>query len=642
MMKKPQLTIRLQLLVIVGILNILITLLVATGVYNSWANYTQAQRLNSASSIIDELYTANRNLSLERASSLAVLYAPLDSDTNLQADLVNIRRNTDKTLDIALGLSNIPQSKVTQELANIRSLYETLQVQRSTIDAIITFPVAQRDFTVATQFFQTSSALIDNMQNFILVYSGQYQNINPIINQHLYFKHLVWALAENIGQEYAIIGQLIAENKAPTPTQRKQLSSLNGHIEYGWEMLRKLSSNNELAQKLSPYVEEANTQYFFIFEQISELLDENLAENTAVYPISTEMWLGLSAQVVDSLLVLQDEILKETKIQVHVVESQAKRRIIISLLIFMAALLLSFYCWHIIVFKVTKPINTMINTLYKASHKDVNAPEAYDPDEISKLSRVLQAFQENTHKIKQSNEELERFAFIAAHDLKTPLRAVDTISEWLEEDLNESLPEKSRKHFSELRNRIKLMDKLLDDTLEYARIDAKVKNKQGQIINGKDLITEIVTLINVPSEFTITISEKMEKAFFPKFPLQQVLYNLIHNAVIHHDKNTGRINIEMDENDSRYTFSVRDDGPGIDEKYHHKIFEMFQTLQSRNKSKGRGMGLAIVRKIVTTYGGSIDLQSAPGQGSMFYFTWPKLQSHDTIGQQYSDDRREYA
>ena len=638
-MKKPQLTIRMQLLVIVGILNVLITLLVAVQVYNSWVNYTKAQQLNLASTIIDDLYTANKNLSLERASSLTILYAAHGSDDHLQTDLATIRRNTDKTLEPILQQSRIPYPNSAGQLVQIRNTYHDLREQRSIIDAMLAFPLAQRDFSIATQFFQTSSTLIDEIQNFILAYSSDYQNINPVVTQHMSFKHLVWTLAENTGQEYAIIGQLIAENKAPTTEQRKQLASLNGHIEYGWDMLHKLSTNNELAQKLNPYVEEANTQYFFIFEQISQLM----SENTTVYPISSEMWLGLSAQMVDSLLALQDEILTETRTQVHRMESLAKNRIIASLLILIAALLLSLYCWYIIIFRVTKPINTMIDTLYNASyHQDRDSQEPYDPDEISKLSRVLHAFQENTQKIQQSNEELERFAFIAAHDLKTPLRAVDTISEWLEEDLSETLPENSKKHFTELRNRVRLMDKLLDDTLEYARIDAKIKNKHAQLVVGKDLIDEIVTLINPPPGFTITTNDQLQKALLPKLPLQQVLYNLIQNAVIHHDHHTGNIEIEMDENDATYSFHVRDDGPGIDEKYHHKIFEIFQTLQSRNKSKGRGMGLAIVRKIITTYGGSINLQSAPGRGSAFHFTWPKPQSDSNAGQQYSDDRREYA
>lgn len=642
-MRKPQLTISAQLLIIVGILNVLITLMVANRVYNAWISYKQAQQLIHTSAIIDDLYSANKHLSLERASSLAILYVASDEDNVLRNDLIQIRRDTDQSLNSALLQLNKEFYNKADETIQIRQQYQTLLEQREAIDKTLTLSLSERDLDIANQFFQSSSSLISSIQDFILVYSGRYHNIDPIINQHMTLKNFVWELAENTGKECAVIGQMIAENKAPTREQRKQLSSLNGHIEHTWEMLRKLPNNNELARKLNTFIEEANIQYFFIFEQINDLLDANYSEGTTVYPLSTEMWLGLSTQVVDSLLMLQDEILKETQTHAEEMEFNAKRRIAISLLIFICALMLSFYCWHIIVFRVTKPINVMINTLYKASHhQDIENLELYTPDEIGKLSRVLKAFQNNTNRIQQSNEELERFAFIAAHDLKTPLRAVDTISEWLEDDLSECLPEKSKQHFTELRGRIRLMDKLLDDTLEYARIDAKMKNKPEQIISGKDLITEIKALVNPPPGFKISTNESLEKVKFSKFPLQQVLYNLVQNAVTHHDKVQGNIDIGFDENEGFYIFYIRDDGPGIDARYHQKIFEMFQTLKPREKNKGRGMGLAIVRKIIATYGGTINLQSEPGQGSNFYFTWPKKPNSDTTGEHHPDSRREYA
>ena len=108
-----------------------------------------------------------------------------------------------------------------------------------------------------------------------------------------------------------------------------------------------------------------------------------------------------------------------------------------------------------------------------------------------------------------------------------------------------------------------------------------------------------------------------------KLPLQQVLFNLINNAVKHHDKTQGKVVVDAVENANEFVFSVCDDGPGIDPQFHHKIFEMFQTLQTREKSKGRGMGLALVRKIIIANGGTISLKSALGEGTLFRFTWPK-------------------
>lgn len=642
-MKKPTPSIRTALLLIVGMLNILIALLVGNGVYESWENYKQTQRLKLGAAVIDALYSATKSWSLERASSLSILYALPDSVDSMHQDLLNNRQDADRALHLAM--THLANNNSTGANADtIKQQYQQLQQQRAIIDTALTLPVAQRDTKIANQYFDISTALITATQQFILVYSRTYQQIDATISQQMTFKYFVWELAEHSGEEYAIIGQMIAENKKPTRKQQQKLDSLRGNIEYGWEILRKFSTNNELAEQLRPLMEEAYTHYFFTFDQIGDLFYSGtpLSADTA-YPISAEMWLGMSTQAVESLLVLQDEILKETQGRVDLMEAKAKQEIMISALIFLFALILSLYCWSIIVFRIARPVNAMVNALYTATKDNTfEIPKIrHHNDEIGKLAKVLEVFQSNAHKMQQSNEALERFAYIAAHDLKTPLRAVDTISQWLEEDLDELLPEKSKQHMEELRRRVKFMDKLLDDTLEYARIDTTMEAKPTEIISGQQLIDEIIALLNPPAGFTINLAEQFAQLNLKKFPLQQILYNLINNAIKHHDKECGTVDINVEKNESGYIFSVRDDGPGIDPRYHHKIFEMFQTLQPRDKSKGRGMGLAIVRKIIATNGGAITIESDIGKGTIFRFTWARLEQENTGGD--SDNaRRRYA
>lgn len=643
-MKKPHLSIRTILLLIVGVLNILIAMLVGSGVYGSWENYKQAQRLKFGASVIDALYSATKSWSLERASSLSILYALPESVESMQQDLIRNRRDADNALQLAL--TNLEKNSANTHISTvgIQDKHQGLLKQRIAIDLALTLPIAQRDPMIASQYFDLSSSLITETQNFILVYSRDYQRIDATIGQQMTFKYFVWELAEYSGEEYAIIGQMIAENKRPTPEQQQQLVSLRGHIEYGWEILRKFSTNNELAEQLLPFMEEAYTHYFFTFDQTNDLFYSASPLSTeASYPISAEMWLGMSAQAVESLLVLQDEILKETKLRVDLIEDNARQEIIISVLIFLCALILSLYCWSIIVFRIARPVNAMVNALYKATKDHIfEMPKIHHHnDEVGKLAKVLEVFQHNAYKMQQSNEELERFAYIAAHDLKTPLRAVDTISQWLEEDLADLLPEKSKQHMAELRRRVKFMDKLLDDTLEYARIDSKMELKTAEIVSGKQLIEEIATLLNPPSGFNLKVGDQLSQINVKKFPLQQILYNLINNAIKHHDKECGAVDINVEENESEYVFYVRDDGPGIDPRYHQKIFEMFQTLQPRDKSKGRGMGLAIVRKIIATHGGTITIESAAGKGATFRFTWTKSEL-DNTGDDSANVRRRYA
>ena len=106
-------------------------------------------------------------------------------------------------------------------------------------------------------------------------------------------------------------------------------------------------------------------------------------------------------------------------------------------------------------------------------------------------------------------------------------------------------------------------------------------------------------------------------------PLEQVLRNLINNAVKHHDRDAGRIEVACTPNGSFNEFIVSDDGPGIDPQYHEQVFRMFETLSPRDRVEGSGMGLAVIKKIVESYGGNINLRSDGGRGTSFTFTWPK-------------------
>ena len=228
-------------------------------------------------------------------------------------------------------------------------------------------------------------------------------------------------------------------------------------------------------------------------------------------------------------------------------------------------------------------------------------------------------------RIEAANLELEEFAYAAAHDLKAPLRVIDNASKWLEEDLQEHLSDETRETMNMLRGRVMRMERLLDDLLEYSRIGRNDDAGFAEIVAGDVLMENVVGLLAVPKGFTVTVSPAFSEIRVGRMPLQQILINLIGNAIKHHDKTTGRIEVTVDSTQSYHDFAVTDDGPGVEPQFHKKIFKMFQTLRPRDQVEGSGMGLAMVRKSVETYGGTIELLSAKGKGSTFCFTWPKLQ-----------------
>jgi PAS domain S-box-containing protein len=221
-----------------------------------------------------------------------------------------------------------------------------------------------------------------------------------------------------------------------------------------------------------------------------------------------------------------------------------------------------------------------------------------------------------------SNRELDQFAYITAHDLKAPLRAIASLSEWIEEELAEQLSTETRSQMQLLRCRVCRMQALLDSLLEYSRSGRTQKPISRVDINS--LLTEIVESLVPPATMTIEIRAPMPIFNTRKQPLQQVFSHLIDNAIRHHPTTkVGRVEISAIDLEDRYEFTIADDGDGIDPQFHDRIYTIFQTLTARDRQENVGVGLAIVKKIVTAEGGTIELDSAVGRGATFKFTWLK-------------------
>lgn len=228
---------------------------------------------------------------------------------------------------------------------------------------------------------------------------------------------------------------------------------------------------------------------------------------------------------------------------------------------------------------------------------------------------------ELAEKLTESNQELENFAHIASHDLKSPLRAIGTLTEWLEEDAEGLLTPKCQEHIQKIRDRTDRMHKLLDDLLNYSRIN--FDETPAQIVTTSALIEEVKGLLDIPEHITLETHESLQSIEIPQIPLLQVFQNLISNAIKHHDKKQGKIVISAREENGFYHFTISDNGPGIPERFHAKIFEMFQVLKPRDEVEGSGIGLPLVKKIITKLGGEVSIDSEEGKGSTFTFTFPK-------------------
>lgn len=246
---------------------------------------------------------------------------------------------------------------------------------------------------------------------------------------------------------------------------------------------------------------------------------------------------------------------------------------------------------------------------------DVRAAEIALQQRAGELARL-------TMQLARSNGELDQFAYIASHDLKAPLRGIANVSRWIEEDLADKLSEESRGHLDLLRGRVVRMEALIDAILEYSRV-GRVRVRP-ELVDVGALLAEVVDLVAPPDGFTVRADGQLPTFVAERMRLQQVLMNLVSNAVKHHhDKARGEVVVSAEDAGAFWRFRVRDNGPGIDPRFHEKIFVVFQTLETRDKVEGTGIGLALVKKIVEGYGGEIAVESDVGRGATFRFTWPK-------------------
>jgi len=241
--------------------------------------------------------------------------------------------------------------------------------------------------------------------------------------------------------------------------------------------------------------------------------------------------------------------------------------------------------------------------------------------EIAERKRAEERQAQLLEEIESINQELKDFAYIISHDLKAPLRGIKTLVDWITTDYADKLDEEGGEQMNLLSGRVDRMHNLIDGVLEYSRV-GRVKEKMVQI-NLDELVREIIDSIAPRENIEITVENELPVVVCEQTRIIQVFQNLLSNAVKYMDKPQGQVRIGCVEEDGFWKFSVADNGPGIEEKYFEKIFQMFQTLSPRDEFESTGVGLSMVKKIVELYGGKIWVESEPGKGSTFFFTLSK-------------------
>ena len=227
--------------------------------------------------------------------------------------------------------------------------------------------------------------------------------------------------------------------------------------------------------------------------------------------------------------------------------------------------------------------------------------------------------------LKRSNQELEQFAYIASHDLQSPLRTINSFSGLLEKSLGDKLTDQESDFLGFITTSIYNMQNLVDDILTFSKVNAKAR--KIQTFNPNNLLENIQIELDShlkEKNTKISISDFPEAIHADKIQMKQLFQNLVTNGIKFTKKDTTpKIKISCEEEKGYWKFCVEDNGIGISEEYQHKIFKIFQRLHSTTEYEGTGIGLAICKKIVDQHEGEIWINSEVDKGSKFFFTISK-------------------
>mgnify|MGYP000444469973 CR=1 FL=1 len=239
--------------------------------------------------------------------------------------------------------------------------------------------------------------------------------------------------------------------------------------------------------------------------------------------------------------------------------------------------------------------------------------------EVIERKKAESALEHHMQELQRSNQELAQFAFIASHDLRSPIQAIEHLTHWIKEDIDNT--EIVTSHLDVIQSRISRMRTMLDDLLEFTTTGSTPFNLAT--IDSGALAQEFYKAVNPPADFTLSMQGNWPNFTTYEEPFCKVLRDLIDNAVKHHNRRDGKITLTASEHEKDYCFEILDDGPGIAPKYHSRVFKSFQTLKSRDDVEGSGVGLAMAKKILHLQGGTITLKSQEQKGTSVSFTWPK-------------------
>jgi light-regulated signal transduction histidine kinase (bacteriophytochrome) len=259
--------------------------------------------------------------------------------------------------------------------------------------------------------------------------------------------------------------------------------------------------------------------------------------------------------------------------------------------------------------------------------EDVDVMRRRIVSELQSITVAQQRLETQTRELQRSNAELEQFAYVASHDLQEPLRKVASFCQLLEKRYKGQLDERGDQYIEFAVDGAKRMQQLINDLLAFSRVGRF--NAEQQVVESGEILRHALTSLSAAieeSDAEIVVHEPLPRVRGEASLLAGVFQNLIGNALKFRSEDVRpRIEVGVERDGETWSFSITDNGIGVEPDYAERIFMIFQRLHPKDVYAGTGIGLAMCRKIVEYHGGRIWLDTEPYEGTTFRFTLPALQ-----------------